>query len=70
MVQMVHLRMIDREGREKIIVMEMAHVRRRGRSGGQIGAVETVHVKDEEGRRGQICEVERGRGWPGSWNQG
>ena len=41
----MHLRMIDRGGREKIIVMEMVHVRRRGRSGGQIGAVETVHVR-------------------------
>ena len=33
MVQMVHLRMIDRGGREKINVVEMVHVRRKVRSG-------------------------------------
>ena len=77
MVQMVHLRMIDRGGREgKINVIEMVHVRRRGRSGGQIGAVETVHVRRmrREGEKGEEdkrlwlkeeCEKNKGRGEEG-----
>ena len=44
-------------------VMERVHVRRRGRSGGQIGAVETVHVrriKREGEEREDMFVVERG----------
>ena len=54
-------------------VMERVHVRRRRRSGGQIGAVETVHVRrmKREGEKGEEdkclwlkeeCEKDEGRG--------
>ena len=53
-------------------MMERVHVRRRGRSGGQIGAVETVHVRrmKREGEEGEDkclwlkkeCEKNKGRG--------
>ena len=54
-------------------MMERVHVRRRGRSGGQIGAVETVHVRrmKREGEEGEEdkclwlkkeCEKNKGRG--------
>ena len=78
MVQMVHLRMIDRGGREKINVVEMVHVRWRGRSAGQIGAVETVHVrrmKREGEEREDKCswlkeECERNKGRGGRREEG
>ena len=58
-VQMVHLRMIDRGGREKINVVEMVHVRWEGEEWmTNRCSRDSACEKDEGGRGGQM--VERG----------